>query len=62
VSIRGLLSKWSRFRDQETVEFAEEGVAPPDEVEAVEERVEQHRHHDDPAVHDTPPHDSTTEA
>jgi hypothetical protein len=48
VSIRDLLSKWSRFRDQETVEFAEEGVAPPDEVEAVEERVEHHRHHDEP--------------
>jgi len=47
VSIRDLLSKWSRFRDQETVEFAEEGVAPPDEVEAVEERVEEHRHHDE---------------
>jgi hypothetical protein len=62
VSIRDLLSKWSRFRDQETVEFAEEGVAPPDEVEAVEERVEQHRHHDDPAAENTPPRDSTTEA
>lgn len=49
MSIRDLLSKWSRFRDQETVEFAEEGVAPPDEVEAVEERVEHHRHHDEPS-------------
>jgi hypothetical protein len=47
VSIRDLLSKWSRFRDQETVEFAEEGIAPPDEVEAVEERVAEHRHHDE---------------
>ena len=46
MSIRDLLSRWSRFRDQETVEFAETGIAPPDEVEAVEERVEEHRHHD----------------
>jgi hypothetical protein len=52
VSIRDLLSRWSRFRDQETVEFAETGVAPPDEVEAVEEHVEDHRHHDEQASDD----------
>jgi hypothetical protein len=53
MSIRDLLSKWSRFRDQETVEFAEEGIAPEDEVEAVEERVEHHRHPDEASDADT---------
>ena len=52
MSIRDLLSRWSRFRDQETVEFAESGIAPEDEVGAVEERVEQHRHDDEPAPDD----------
>jgi hypothetical protein len=50
VSIRDLLSKWSRFRDQETVEFAEQGIAPEDEVEATEERVAEHRHNDEQAA------------
>jgi hypothetical protein len=44
VGIRELLSKWYRIRDQETVEFAEEGVAPESEVEATEEAVAAHRH------------------
>jgi hypothetical protein len=55
VSIRDLLSKWARFRDQETVELAEEGIAPADEVEAVEERVEEHRHHGEAAGTGPPP-------
>jgi hypothetical protein len=46
MSIRDFFKKWSRERDQETVEFAEEGIAPPDEVEAMEERVAEHRHGD----------------
>jgi hypothetical protein len=49
MSIRDLLRKWSRFRDQETVELAEHGIAPEDEVRAMEERVAEHRHeHDEP--------------
>jgi hypothetical protein len=47
VSLKDILKRWSRERDQETVEFAEEGLAPEDEVEAVEERVEHHRHPDE---------------
>jgi len=52
VSIRDLLGKWSRFRDQETVEFAEGGIAPEDEVEAMEERIEHHRHDETAAAAD----------
>jgi hypothetical protein len=50
VSIRDFFKRWSRERDQETVELAEEGIAPEDEVEAMEERVEEHRRHEDPAA------------
>jgi hypothetical protein len=51
VSIGDLLKRWSRFRDQETVELAESGIAPEDEVRATEERVAEHRHeHDEPAA------------
>jgi hypothetical protein len=52
MSIRDILNRWSRDRDQETVELAEAGIAPEDEVEAVEERVAEHRHE-----HDQPPGD-----
>ena len=52
MSIRDLLGKWSRFRDQETVEFAEGGIAPEDEVEAMEERIEHHRHDETAAAAD----------
>jgi len=44
VGIGDLLKRWSRFRDQETVELAESGIAPEDEVKATEERVAEHRH------------------
>ncbi len=47
MSLKDVFKRWSRERDQETVEFAEEGIAPEDEVEAVEERVEHHRHPDE---------------
>lgn len=49
MSLKDVFKRWSRERDQETVEFAEEGIAPEDEVEAVEERVEHHRNAGEPA-------------
>jgi len=54
MSLRDVLKRWSRQRDQETVEFAEEGIAPEDEVEAVEERVAEHRHERDQPPGDGP--------
>jgi hypothetical protein len=55
VGLGDLLRRWSRFRDQETVEFAESGIAPADEVKATEERVAEHRHeHDAPEPTDQP--------
>ena len=47
MSIGDLLRRWSRFRDQETAEFAESGIAPEHEVRAMEERVAEHRHEAD---------------
>lgn len=40
MGLRELLGKLRRERDQLTVELAEEGVAPEQEVRATEERVE----------------------
>jgi hypothetical protein len=39
------LKKLRREREQVTVELAEEGIAPEDEVRAVEERVEHEIEH-----------------
>jgi hypothetical protein len=47
VDIRGWLRKLLRERDQETVELAEQGVAPADEVHATEQRMAEHRHDDE---------------
>jgi hypothetical protein len=47
MSIREFFSKWYRIRDQETVEFAETGVAPEGEAKAMEEAVAEHRHPDE---------------
>ena len=56
MGITDLLKRWSRFRDQETVELAESGIAPEDEVTAMEERVAEHRHEagDEPEPADQP--------
>jgi len=51
VGLRELLGKLRRERDQLTVELAEEGVAPEDEVVETEERIAE-RHHDDQAPPD----------
>ncbi len=45
MGLRDLIDRLLRSRDQEIVELAEKGVAPDDEVEAVEERVAEHRRH-----------------
>ena len=42
------LMKFRRDRDQLTVELAEEGVAPADEVRATEERIEEHHEVEQP--------------
>ena len=52
MSIRDFFSKWYRIRDQETVEFAEEGVAPEKEVKAMEEAVAEHHHPGEQAAQD----------
>jgi hypothetical protein len=42
MDLLGWLKKLHRERDQLTVELAERGVAPEDEVRATEERIEAH--------------------
>jgi hypothetical protein len=61
VSFRDWLKNPLRSRDQEIVELAEAGVAPPDEVEWTEEQIAKHRHDRDEAEQ-TPPSDPPAES
>jgi hypothetical protein len=53
MGFRDWLAKILRFRDQETVELAEKGLAPEDDVRATEARIAEHRHERD----EQPPQD-----
>ena len=54
MGLRELLGKLRRERDQLTVELAEEGVAPEDEVAETEERIAE-RHQSPASATDTEP-------